>query len=162
MALNYSLLFYLKKPKNYTGGNIPVYMRFTVEGVQKECATTRTADPERWCSRSSRENGKTEVTKSLNFHLDDLVKKVDEAHAQLVKDRKKVTAENLRDKFLGRDLGEKQPKILAIFLKHNNLMESLIGKEYEPNTLKGYKTCYGHLVSYIKSKYNLADMSELK
>jgi hypothetical protein len=72
MKLNYSLLFYLKKPKNYKSGNIPIYMRFTVYGIPKECATTRTADLERWCSKSNRKNGKTEITKCLNSHLDDL------------------------------------------------------------------------------------------
>ena len=46
MELNYSLLFDLNKPKNYTSGPIPVCMRFTVDGIPKECATTRAADPE--------------------------------------------------------------------------------------------------------------------
>lgn len=84
MELNYSLLFYLKKPKNYITGNIPVYMRFTVNGIPKECATTSTADPEKWCSKTNLESGKNETSKSLNYHLDNLQKKVDEAHTQLV------------------------------------------------------------------------------
>lgn len=110
MELKYNILFYLKKPKNYATGNIPVYMRFTVARVSKECATTRTADPEKWCSKTNRESGKSETSKSLNFHLDELQRKVDEAHAQLVKARKAITAEALRDKFLGRDRTQKVPR----------------------------------------------------
>ena len=88
MELSYSLLFYPKKPRNYTSGNIPVYLRFTVCGIPKECATTRTADPEKWCSKTNREDGKTESTKSLNYHLDDLKQKVHNAHALMVKEGK--------------------------------------------------------------------------
>ena len=94
MELNYSLLFYLKKPKNYTSGNIPVYMRFTVNGLPKECATTRTADPDKWCANTGRENGKTEPSRSLNFHLDDLQQKVHNVHAQMVRDDEEITSEN--------------------------------------------------------------------
>lgn len=32
MKTNFSLLFYLKKQKNYVSGNVPIYMRITVEG----------------------------------------------------------------------------------------------------------------------------------
>ncbi|MEO6849400.1 MAG: site-specific integrase [Mucilaginibacter sp.] len=159
MVLNYSLLFYLKKPKNYITGNIPVYMRFTVNGIPKECATSRTADPAKWCSKTNREDGKNETTRSLNYHLDDLVKKVDEAHAQLVKDRKPLTAEALRDKFLGRDVPQKTPQLLEIFRLHNKQMKELIGREFEENTLKGYKTCLLHLTGFIRDTYKSDDLA---
>ncbi len=159
MELNYSLLFYLKKPKNYASGNIPVYMRFTVGGITKECATTRTADPEKWCSKTNRESGKNETSKSLNFHLDDLQKRTDEAHAQLVRDRKTITAEALRDKFLGRDRPKKVLQLLEIFRLHNKQMKELIGIEFEENTLKGYHTCLHHLTGFIGKNYKSADLT---
>jgi hypothetical protein len=36
METNYSLLFYLKKPKNYTTGPIPINTRITVNALGKE------------------------------------------------------------------------------------------------------------------------------
>jgi site-specific recombinase XerD len=157
MELNYSLLFYLKKPKNYATGNIPVYMRFTVNGIPKECATTRTADPAKWCSKTNRESRKNETSKSLNFHLDELQKKVDETHAQLVKGRKTITAEALRDKFLGRDRPQKVPQLLEIFRLHNKQMKDLIGIEFEENTLKGYHTCLQHVTGFIGETFKSDD-----
>jgi site-specific recombinase XerD len=158
MELSYSLLFYLKKPKNYTSGNIPVYMRFTVDGIPKECATTRTADPGKWCSKTNREDGKTETTKSLNFHLEDLQQKVHNAHAVLVKEGKNITAAGLRDKFLGRDIPQRIPQLLEIFRLHNKQMKELIGREFEENTLKGYRTCLLHLTGFIKKNYRSDDL----
>ena len=157
MELNYSLLFYLKKPKNYTSGEIPVYMRFTIDGIPKECATSRTADPEKWCAKTGREDGKTESTKSLNFHLDDLQQKVHNVHAQMIREEKIITSATLRDKFLGRDLPQKEPQLLDIFRLHNSQMEELIGKEFEENTLKGYRTCLLHLTGFISKTYKSDD-----
>ncbi|MHB8208663.1 site-specific integrase [Mucilaginibacter sp.] len=159
MELNYSLLFYLKKPKNYTSGPIPAYMRFTINGIPKECATTRTADPEKWYAKTGRETGKTEPSRSLNFHLDDLQQKVHNVHAQMVRDDDEITASSLRDKFLGRDKPQNVPQLLEIFRLHNTQMEELIGKEFEENTLKGYRTCLLHLTGYIQKKYKSGDLA---
>lgn len=41
MPATYSLLFYLKKPKNYVSGPKPIYMRITVSGIPKEISTGR-------------------------------------------------------------------------------------------------------------------------
>ncbi|WP_293931821.1 Arm DNA-binding domain-containing protein [Sphingobacterium sp. UBA6645] len=56
MSTNYSLLFYLKKPKNYVSGPKPIYMRITVEGIPKEVSTGKDCDPCKWNSRGNRAN----------------------------------------------------------------------------------------------------------
>lgn len=38
-------------------------------------------------------------------------------------------------------------------------MEELIGKEFEENTLKGYRTCLLHLTGYIQKKYKSDDLA---
>lgn len=45
MSTNYSLFFYLKKPKNYVNGPKPIYIRITVDGIPKDVATGRERDP---------------------------------------------------------------------------------------------------------------------
>jgi hypothetical protein len=45
MKTNFSLLFYLKKPKNYTDGPVPIYLRITVAGKRSETTTARSCDP---------------------------------------------------------------------------------------------------------------------
>lgn len=49
-----------------------------------------------------RANGTKETTKALNAYLDDLQKKVYEAHTLLTEADKMVTAESIRNKFLGK------------------------------------------------------------
>jgi len=54
MSTNYSLLFYLKKPKNYAVGAKPIYMRITVAGEPKEVSTGLECDPLRWNAKANR------------------------------------------------------------------------------------------------------------
>ncbi len=72
LGKNFSLLFYLKKPKKYVCGTIPIYMRITVDGQVKEMTSSRKCDPEIWDQRAERARGKTECIKELNSHLSTL------------------------------------------------------------------------------------------
>src|SRR5690606_4253581 len=84
MSTNYSLLFYLKKPKNYAVGAKPIYMRITVAGEPKEVSIGRGCDPSRWNAKANRAKGTKEDIRGLNAYLDTLERKVADAHVQLV------------------------------------------------------------------------------
>ncbi|MCA5005680.1 site-specific integrase [Sphingobacterium bovistauri] len=160
MSKNYSLLFYLKKPKNYALGPKPIYMRITVDGVPKEVSTGKQCDPVKWNSRGNRAKGTKEDARTLNSYLDALEYKINEIHLQLTKDGDEITAESLKLRFLGKHIQRKT--LLNVFLEHNEQMAVLLGKGFKPNTLKGYKTSISHIESYIKSNYASKDIEVRK
>ncbi|HEX7903943.1 MAG TPA: Arm DNA-binding domain-containing protein [Chitinophagaceae bacterium] len=61
---SFGLLFYLKKPKNYLKGAIPIYLRITVDGVPKEISIKRSWDAVRWNSDAGRASGTKEDSKT--------------------------------------------------------------------------------------------------
>jgi hypothetical protein len=68
---SFGLLFYLKKPKGYTQGDRPIYMRITIDGMVKEISTQRKCDPGLWDphtgrTRIQRFNGSTDPGRALN------------------------------------------------------------------------------------------------
>lgn len=77
---SFGLLFYLKKPRNYQKGNMPIYLRITVDGVSKEISTGRQWDPSKWNAHVQRAAGTKEESKALNVYLDTLQAKVYEDH----------------------------------------------------------------------------------
>src|SRR5690606_40722637 len=102
MSTNYSLLFYLKKPKNYAGGAKPIYMRITVVGEPKQVSIRRGCDPSRWNAKTNGAKGTKADSRGLNAYLDTLERKVADAHLQLVKDGTEITAQSLKLKYRGR------------------------------------------------------------
>ena len=152
----FSLLFYLKKPKNYLKGVMPIYLRITVDGIPKEISTGRQCGPDRWNANAGRCYGTKEDVKSLNAYLDTLQTKVYEARRRLLEKNETITAETLRNVLKGTN--ENARMIMKIFEQHNDEVKSLIGKDFSAATLERYKTAHDHTRSFMEWKYGLSDM----
>lgn len=146
----------MKKQKKYQSGPATIYMRITVNGKRAETITGRLCEPGRWNSQSGRANGTKEEIKAFNAYLDDLQNKIYEAHRQLTLADELITAETIRDKFLGKS--EKPRLLIEIFNEHNKRMETLIDKEYSKGTLTCFQTSLKHTKDFLKWKYNLTDI----
>lgn len=153
---SFSLLFYPKKPKTYKGGEVPIYLRITVNGKSKELTTKRQCEPDRWNKYAQRLRGTNEKTKTINAYLDTVERQVHEARQRLIEARSPITAEALKNTLTGQ--GEQPRMLLEIFQEHNNQVARLAGTEYAPATVKRYDTTLEHTRSFIKWKYNLSDI----
>ncbi|MBS1778722.1 MAG: site-specific integrase [Bacteroidetes bacterium] len=150
------ILFYQKKPKHYTTGNVPLYMRITVNGQRIEIATKQSCNPARWNSQSQREKGTNEATRSLNTYLDTLERQVHEARRKLIEAQKSITAESLKNILTGQE--DKPYMLLDVFAEHNRKMSALAGREYAPATVTRYDTTLEHVRSFLKKQYNVSDI----
>jgi len=157
MKTNFSLLFYLKKQKVFASGPMPVYMRITVNGKRAEVSAGRDCEPSGWNSHAGRGIGTKSEVRALNSYLDTLQTKVMNAHQQLIGASKEITAEKLRDQFIGRS--EKAYYVVALFNEHNDQVEALIGNGFEANTLKSYRSSFKHLSAFVKHHYGIVDMN---
>lgn len=156
MKTNFSLLFYLKKQKVYASGPMPVYMRITVNGKRAEVSAGRDCEPSGWNSHAGRGIGTKSETRALNSYLDTLQSKVMNAHQQLIGAGKEITAEKLRNQFIGNT--EKAYYVAALFNEHNDRVKALIGNGFEANTLKSYRSSFKHLSAFIQHQYGIGDM----
>jgi site-specific recombinase XerD len=149
-------LFYLKKPKNYTEGVLPIYLRITVSGECKELSIKRICEPSRWNQDAGRASGTKEEARQLNNHLDTIYLKAQEAKRILIADNKHVTALAIKNILTGK--AEEWKSIIGVFKEHNARMEKLVGSEFSPRTLQRYETTLTHTVSFIKWKFKKPDV----
>ena len=156
MEKSFSLLFYLKKPKNYLNGTMPIYMRITVDGICKEISTSRKCDADRWNANAGRMYGTKEDVKVLNAFLDTLQTKVYEVRRQLLEKNEIITSEEIRNVLKGTN--QKSKMTMEIFQDHNDQMKSLVGKDFSPATLERYKISFEHTRSFMVWKYGVSDM----
>lgn len=158
MDKSFGLLFYLKKPKVYRGGDFPVYMRITVDGNSVEISTKRKADPIKWNTAGGRLSGKTEEAKELNAYLDAVQQSVFNAKRKLLERDGDITAEAIKNILTGKDPQKKKYLLLEIFRHHNEQMRALVGREYAPGTLERYETSLKHTQAFISWKYGEEDL----
>lgn len=91
--------------------------------------------------------GTKEEIKTFNAYLDDLQKKVHEAHRQLTEGETLITAETIRNKFPGKS--EKPRCLIEIFKDHNKKIEVLLEREYTKGTICRYHTALRHTQDFL-------------
>jgi site-specific recombinase XerD len=153
---SFGILFYLRKPKGYVKGEIPVAMRITVNHARKEVSTKHACEPDRWNNQAQRAKGITEKVKTLNAYLDSLERKVHEARLKILDTDKVVSAEAIVKILTGQE--EKAIMLLDVFRDHNKKMAALSGIEYSPGTVERYATTLSHTQTFIEWKYNRSDI----
>ncbi|HTN20211.1 MAG TPA: site-specific integrase [Pelobium sp.] len=156
MRTTLSLLFALRKPKNYLSGEMPIYLRVTVDGRRTELAVGRKCDPTKWDSVKGRAIGSKAILKTLNAFLDDVQFKFLELHRRMSEADECITVETLKNRFIGKS--EKVRTLLFVFEEHNQKMKSLVGQEFEKSTLQRYETALMHTRDFMKWKYNISDI----
>jgi len=156
MKTTFSLLFYLKRPKNYENGPMPVYLRITVNGKRAETTSGRECLPANWNGKSGRFRGTKEEIKSFNAYLDNLQSQVYDAHKTLTEAGVLITADLIKNKLLGKT--EKSRTLISVFKDHNKKVAALVGNEYAAGTLTRYETSLRHTQSFMEWKYQVADI----
>ncbi|MBS1666290.1 MAG: site-specific integrase [Bacteroidetes bacterium] len=162
MEKSFGLYFYLRKPKDFIDGDVPIYLRITINGSVTELSTKRRYHPSKWNKTAGRAEGKTEEAKSLNAFLDVIQQKVYETRRKLMEDDRPITAENIKIVLQGGEINDKRYMLMEIFQKHNEQMASLVGREFAPATLTRHETSYRHTLSFLQWKYKVSDIDILK
>lgn len=156
MNTKLSILFYVKRTKPNPAGQIPIYLRLTVDGVRLEFSVKRYVSPDKWNTLQNKMKGNSEESRSVNTFLDIMKARIYEIQKDLIHEGKDVKAEIIKNILLGID--DRKRMLIPIFKDHNSRMEALIGKEYAKGTLTRYKTCLSHVQEFLKWKFKTTDI----
>ena len=158
MKTNFSLLFYLKKSKNYVKGAASIYLRITVDGKRAELSASRECDPALWNTKKGHVTGNKEEAKILNSYLDKMKAGVTTAHTLLCQADAEITADAVKCRYLGKD--EKMHTICEAIQLHNDNMRQLVGKnDYAEGTLRRFEVLERHVKDYLSFKYQKSDLN---
>ncbi|WP_310377935.1 site-specific integrase [Flavobacterium sp.] len=156
MKTKITLHFYAKRTKANAAGQLPIYVRLTVDGKRLEFSTKKFVENSKWSSELSKMKGTTEEARSINSYLDLMKTKVFNAQMELMHRNENLTIENFKEKLLGTE--QRQRMLIPIFQDHNNKIKELVGKEYAPGTLERYKTSLSHTVEFLQWKFKVSDI----
>ncbi|WP_070568945.1 site-specific integrase [Sphingobacterium sp. HMSC13C05] len=163
MKTNCNLLYFLKKPKNYVNGHpCFIYLRITVDGIRVEFSSGRGIEPERWNAKAGKAIGTKEETKTLNAYLERLKTDVSAVHTQLIAEGAEITAERVKNRYLGKDEAISTHTVLEAIRDHNQRMGALIGRDYAKGTLGRFEVLERHVTGFIAHRYKKEDLDVRK
>ncbi|MCO5238147.1 MAG: site-specific integrase [Chitinophagaceae bacterium] len=153
---SFGLLFFLKTPRN-NGKSRLVYLRVTIDGIQKEKSTKRKWDIDRWDQRTGKAIGNKEDAKILNHFLDSLVAKIYQYRTELLNQNITITSQLIADYVAGKTISK--AKVLEEFQTHNDELAALVKKgQYAEGTHERYVTARSHVKDFIRFKYGKDDL----
>ncbi|EKT4500630.1 site-specific integrase [Flavobacterium psychrophilum] len=160
MKAKITLHIYAKTTKANAAGQLPIYIRLTVDGQRFEFSSKKFIDKSKWSPELSKMKGSSEEARTLNNYLDLMKSKVFDVQMELIHKNEGLSLENFKSRILGTHQRERM--IIPIYQNHNDKIEDLIGNGYAYGTLERFKISLKHLQEFILWKYNLSDISITK
>ena len=151
----FALLFFVRRTKLLSNGEVPVYLRITVDGSRSEFSINRSIKEVNWDPKRSKAKGKSKESQELNSYIDSIRMQIYRCQKQLEEDNKEVTATSLKQAYHGEQLQFKG--LLDLFADHNKKMcESVEASKngFAPSTYERYVHSIKILKNFILSKYS--------
>ena len=151
----FALLFFVRRTKLLSNGEVPAYLRITVDGSRSEFSINRSIKEVNWDPKRSKAKGKSKESQELNSYIASIRMQIYRCQKQLEEDNKEVTANSLKQAYHGEQLQFKG--LLDLFADHNKKMcESVEASKngFAPSTYERYVHSIKILRNFILSKYS--------
>lgn len=153
----FGVIFYLRKYKATQDGKTPIYARITVNGSRIDLSVKRNIESGNWNANKGMAKGSREEIVRLNNFLEQFRSGIVESYQILLLQKKLITAELVKNKFIGEDQADFT--LCKLMDYHNNEQTQVL----EPGTMKNYYTTQKYIKEFIKYRFKTSDkyLSEL-
>lgn len=152
----FAILFYVRNDKINKNGEVPVYMRITIDKVKAEYATGERIAPSIW--NEGRIKGNSGAAKRIKETMDILRSRAMEIRSTYNLNEP-LTARYIVDTLNGKITSKTKSKsVMEVFNLHNGMVYNLIGIDYAQATYTRYITTLKHIKEYMEKNYKVSDM----
>jgi len=138
-------------------GKAPLSIRITINGLRAEIRAHREVILTLWDAKAQRVKGYTEEAKSLNAHLETIKGSLRLHESRLIAAGKTVTAELLKNEFLG--VRPNQKTLCQVFDIHLiKYKERVVAGNKSPATLDKYRYTLDKIKAFLKFQYKISDI----
>lgn len=137
MKAKINLDIYAKSTKAIAAGQLPIYIRLTVNGNRFEFSSKKFMEPSRWSPEFSKIKGNSEEARSINDYLNLMKSKVFDNQMIIIHKNEDLNLENFKSKILGTQ--QRECLIITIYQNHDDKIEEINGNGHAYGTLDDSK-----------------------
>ena len=152
----FGLLFYIRRDKTNKKGEVPVFMRLTINGERADASIKRFIEPHAWNSAKGKANEKSRGGKDLNLYLDAISANILRIQRDLELDKKEVSAQIILNRYLGKEQSDRHT-LMEVFRAHNEKCRALSGISLAPGTVIRYETTLRLTEEFLQKSYQKED-----
>ncbi|MFV0420108.1 MAG: site-specific integrase [Dysgonomonas sp.] len=150
---------YVKKSNALRDGKVPIYLKITVNKQVAAVSFQATVLPHLWDSAKEKSRAKDKSAIELNNYINSAKAKITTMYRELELDGKPITAQLLKDTYLGNHEDEEKGKTLVeVHFDHNERCRKLLGVEYSQSTIYKFDTSLKYLKEFMSIEMQIEDI----
>lgn len=157
MNTSFSVLAYPRGNDINKNGEVPLYMRITVNGKRAEFSLKQHIILKEWDSNSGSLKGNSANSKNINRYITEVKGRLYQIQKDIYSKGEILTSIKIKNLFLGKSLNQKM--LLEIFQDHNDRVDRLIGKDFAAGTAERYRTAKKHVEDFLWKEFKLKDIA---
>lgn len=154
----FSLVCYLRKSNVLKNGEVPVYMRITVNKQSVLLTMQGSVFPSLWSQAKERSRGKDKSAQELNLYIEAVKSKLYQIYRDLEIDGKPISPQIVKDIFLGNNKEDEGKTLVEVHTEHNERCRKLIHTEYSPSTIYKFDASLKFLQEFMKKELDREDI----
>lgn len=109
-------------------------------------------------SGKRKSRGKDKAARELNHYIDQVKSRICQIYRELELDGKTITAQILKDKFLGNEEKEEGKTLVEVHTEHNERCRKLEGIDYSPSTIYKFDASLKYLQEFMQNELSREDI----
>ena len=156
MRSTFKVLFFVKRNAAKKNGNAPIIARITIDQIVAQFNTKLEINPINWSVSAGKAAGRSAEAVSINSMLDSIRSSVHQHYHSLLEMDGYVTAERVKNAFLGKI--ERGKTLIEFFEMHNEQYLQKVKMNTADKTYSRYELTKKRLLEFMKLKYSVSDM----
>ncbi len=148
--------FYVREEKKDKKGEVPIYLRITINEERASLSTDRRVNPELWDKAAEGVAGRSEIARVINTSLNNLLSKVEKYFGNLDVKDELVSVHQIIAELKGK--GINQMTVIKAYEYQIKKMEELSGIDYAITTINKYRYSLNSLKRFLKTEFNKTDI----
>jgi len=154
----FSTSCYIKKTELLKNGEAPILLKITVNKIKAVISLQGSISPALWNQAKEVSRGKDKTSLELNLYINSVKSRITQIHRELETDGKPITAQIIKDIFLGKETKEDGKSLLDVHTDHNERCRKLLGIEYSQSTIYKFDTSLKYLKEFMKKEMDIDDV----
>lgn len=156
MRSTFKVLLFVKRNAAKKNGNAPIIARITIDQIVAQFNTKLEINPINWSVSAGKAAGRSAEAVSINSMLDSIRSSVHQHYHSLLEMDGYVTAERVKNAFLGKI--ERGKTLIEFFEMHNEQYLQKVKMNTADKTYSRYELTKKRLIEFMKLKHSVSDM----
>lgn len=155
----FNVVCLIRKNRVMKNGQVPLFIRITVNSNVADIPIGGSVNPSQWSQAQGKTRGSSREAQELNYNIQSVKSRIHQIFCDLGLAAKPITAQIIKDIYLGNHKDEEDGKTLVeVHSDHNERCRQLLNIEYAQSTIYKFDASLKYLKEFMDKELDMEDI----